>query len=261
MSIDLNYYLKQTKTLAREAGAILESYRKKGFTIKNKGAIDLVTEADKASEEFLAEQIDKRFPMDSILAEEGTGKTGKSGYTWVVDPLDGTTSFAHGFPYFCVSIAVVDQKNRPVVGGVYAPMLNEFFYAARGKGAFLNGDPIFVSRVDQVDRSLIGTGFPYNRREIMDQVLSRLSSVLFQVHDVRRTGSAALDLSYVASGRLDGYYEQGLKPWDVAAGIIVIEEAGGRVSRYDGENYDLDLPETIASNHLIHDQLVNLVNC
>ena len=221
--------------------------------------INLVTRADRESEEYVCSTLQKEYPDDGILAEEGFRVESKSGYTWVVDPLDGTTSFSHGFPCFAVSIALVDSHQQPVLGVVYNPFYNELFSAVRGKGARLNDKPIHVSEIKSLDKSLIGTGFPYTRKTEMDLILERLSRILYTVHDIRRTGAASLDLCYVANGRLEGYYETGLQPWDVAAGLLIVEEAGGVNSLFNGDAIDIHIAETMASNGLIHNEFRKVV--
>lgn len=250
---------------AKEAGKIIMEYyghdqQKKQVT--HKSEINLVTAADKASEEHITAQIRSAFPQDGILAEEasedGDSVASQNGLTWVIDPLDGTTSFAHTFPCFAVSIALVDQNNEPLAGAVYAPCLDELYEAYQGAGARLNGSTISVSGVNDLSRALLGTGFPYNRREIMDRVLKRLGDFLYRVHDIRRTGAAAVDLCFVAAGRLDGYYEEGLHAWDVAAGVCILREAGGRVSLYDGSPFNIFTPEIIATNKEIHEAMIDV---
>lgn len=242
-----------------KAGELIMAYQTKDKKIQYKDQVNLITAADHESEIFIFNEISRIFPDDSILAEEGHEKKGSSRYTWVVDPIDGTTSFAHGFPFFCISAGLMDENREPVLGLVYAPMLNEKFTAFKNGGAFLNGNPIHVSAVQILGKALIGTGFPYNRRNIMDKLLRRLGNFLHQVHDVRRTGSAALDISYVACGRLDGYFEEGLQPWDVCAAAIILEEAGGVISKFNGSKFDMFFPESLASNKNIHQELLDLL--
>ena len=235
------------------------AYQTRDKKIEYKDTINLITAADRESEEYIYNEILRIFPEDSILAEEGHKKQGSSGYTWVVDPVDGTTSFAHGFPFFCISAGLMDKNNEPVLGFIYAPLLNEKFTAYKGGGAYLNGKSIHVSEVSTISKALVGTGFPYNRREIMERLMRRLSNFLHRVHDIRRTGSAALDIAYVACGRLDAYYEEGLQPWDVCAAHIVLKEAGGQLSKFNGDKYDLFIPETAASNTRVHAELLEIL--
>jgi myo-inositol-1(or 4)-monophosphatase len=257
----MNYseILTKLEPAIMKAGEIIMAYQNKDKKIEYKEAINLVTAADRDSEIFIYNEIHRIFPDDSILAEEGHKKQGTSGYTWVVDPVDGTTSFAHGFPFFCISAGLIDQNNEPVLGFIYAPMLNEKFTAYKNGGAFLNGLAVHVSDVKAMSGALIGTGFPYNRRTIMDKLMRRLANFLHEVHDVRRTGSAALDIAYVACGRLDAYYEEGLQPWDVCAAAIVLKEAGGFISKFNGDSFDLFFPEAAVSNSSLHNELLEIL--
>ena len=242
-----------------KAGELIMAYQTKDKKIEYKDQVNLITAADHESEIYIYNEIHRIFPEDSILAEEGHQKKGSSGYTWVIDPIDGTTSFAHGFPFFCISAGLLAPDNEPVLGFIFAPLLNEKFTAYKNGGAFLNGKPVYVSTVKSIGAALIGTGFPYDRRSIMDKLLKRLAHFLHSVHDIRRTGSAALDIAYVACGRLDAYYEQGLQPWDVCAAQVVLQEAGGSISKFNGDKFDLFFPETAASNSLIHHELLELL--
>lgn len=251
--------LEILRPIVTEAGKIILSYYEKNLGIRHKSPVDLVTDADEASERYLFEKISELFPTAGILAEEGSQKNSQNGYFWVIDPLDGTTSFAHGFPFFAVSVGLIDDRKTPVGGIVYNPFFNEFFWACQNEGAFLNDKKISVSNVSDIRQALIATGFPYNRREIMAEILSRLGKVLHQVHDIRRTGSASLDICYVACGRTDGYYEAGLKPWDTCAAVSILKEAGGMVSRFTGETFNIFIPEIVCSNGKIHQELLNLL--
>ncbi|MES0490474.1 MAG: inositol monophosphatase family protein [Leptospirales bacterium] len=257
----MDYQAKMDKVipLAEKAGAIIMGYLNKEKQIEYKGDIDLVTAADKESESYLFEALLVAFPEDGIQAEEGHTKASQSGYTWIVDPLDGTTSFAHSFPMFAVSIGLVDENRVPVLGVVYNPFYKELFSAYKNGGAFLNGAPIAVSKIESAEKALIGTGFPYTRRSHMEEILNRLGKILHIVHDIRRTGSAALDLSFVACGRLDGYYETGLKPWDVSAGIIIASEAGAMCTTFNGGQIDIDVEETLISNGMFHVELSKII--
>ncbi len=253
--------MSQAKEIIYQAGKILMKYADdKEKIIHHKTSIDLLTEADKESEEFICSMLQEKFPEDSILAEEGFQYEGTGGNQWIVDPLDGTTSFAHNFPMFAVSMALVDQNEQPLIGLVYNPYFDELFHAMQGAGAFLNEAKIGVSLVDSIERSLIGTGFPYNRRKIMTSVLGRLENVLQSVHDIRRTGSAAIDICFVAAGRYEGYYEQGLKAWDMAAAVLIASEAGAKISKLNGDQFSLFEGEILITNSRIHHCLIDLLN-
>jgi len=244
---------------AREAGHILTE-RMGRARVSNKGVIDLVTEADLAAESFIIERIQTHYPRHAVLAEEsGATHTVERGseWKWIVDPLDGTTNYAHGYPCFCVSIAV-ERAGEVVVGVIYDPVRDETFAAERGEGATLNGRRIRVSDVDELNRAMLCTGFPYNVRESGD-FARHFTNFIMTAQAVRRDGSAALDLAYVACGRFDGFWEEGLRPWDVAAGVLLVEEAGGRVSRYDGQPFDIYTPPILASNGLIHEEMMRVL--
>lgn len=230
--------LWQIRPLILEAGELLLSYYNKPSAMKKiekKGHLDLVTAADKDCEALLTSRLGEAFPEHGALAEEGTSTKGSSGYTWVLDPLDGTTSFAHGFPQFSISLALVDKDSQPVIGVVYAPVLGNYFEAFAGGGARCNGRTISASGHGEIEGSLLGTGFPYDRRERMEIILERTKRILNRAHDLRRTGTAALDLCYVAAGELDGYYEDGLKAWDVAAALLIAREAGAQIRTFKDE--------------------------
>ena len=243
---------------AREAGAILQDYAARGCQISSKGRIDLVTEADLASEAHITTLIREHFPSHSILAEESGGERAahSSGeYTWIIDPLDGTTNFSHGFPCYAVSIGV-EQGGRPHVGVIYDPSRDELFAAERGQGAWCNERPLRVSRIDQLEKSLVVSGFPYDVRERMEDYLPAWRAFLSHTQGVRRLGSASIDMACVASGRMDGFWERGLHPWDTAAGWILIEEAGGTVTQMDGAPYDNFSGSLLCSNGAIHDAML-----
>jgi myo-inositol-1(or 4)-monophosphatase len=240
---------------AREAGkAVLELFGKKTRMIM-KGEIDPVTEADLRSEKAILELISRRFPKDSILAEEAGERRGDPARQWIIDPLDGTVNFAHGFPMFAVSIAFQAQ-GEIVAGVVLNPLLKECFEARKGGGAFLNGQAIAVSRTASLRESLLATGFPYNVHREHRRVLEHLRKMLTQAQGIRRPGSAAIDLCYVAAGRLDGFWEEGLKPWDTAAGMVILQEAGGRISTYEGRPFTPYEKDLVASNPFIHDAMI-----
>ena len=247
---------------AREAGRILAERWGRSIQISNKGDIDLVTEADVAAERLVIERIRSYYPRHAILAEESgaldaTVAGPASEWKWIVDPLDGTTNYAHGYPCFCVSIAL-ERAGTIVVGVIYDPLRDEVFAAERGEGATLNGRRIRVSEVDDLNRAMLCTGFPYDVRDRGD-FARHFRNFIMHAQAVRRDGSAALDLAYVACGRFDGFWEEGLNPWDVAAGVILIEEAGGRVSHYDGTPFDIYTPPLVASNGLVHEAMMRVL--
>ena len=252
-------FLPVMSAIAREAGALLLPYFHRGLKIEYKGDADLVTAAYRASEVLIRERIRQQFPSHDVLGEE-QGLSDQGGdYRWYVDPLDGTTNFAHGYPVFCVSMALEhrgkDQARR-IAGVVYDPTRDELFTAEVGKGAHLNGTPIHVSKAAQLKECLLATGFPSHKRH-KNPNIHFYHQITLRTHGVRRAGSAALDLCNVASGRFDGFWEFNLNPWDTAAGALVVAEAGGRVSRFDGSAFELDSRETLASNGLVHDALLH----
>ena len=246
---------------AREAGAILRDYSGREFQITHKGRINIFTEADLASERHIKGLISAHYPEHRILAEE-SGASEVSGppsdYCWVIDPLDGTTNFAHGYPCYCVSIGL-ERKGEVIIGVVYDPTRDELFAAERGAGATLNGRPIRVSEVDSLERGLIVSGFPYDVRERMASYLPVWERFLAHAQAVRRDGAAALDMCYVAMGRFDAFWEFGLWPWDTAAGWVMIEEAGGRVTKADGSPFDNFSASVLCSNGRIHDEMLEVL--
>jgi len=240
-------------TIAREAGALLMQYFDQHIKIEYKGEADLVTIADRKSETLIRDRIRAQWPTHDILGEEeGLRDTG-SEYRWYVDPLDGTTNFAHGFPVFCVSMAL-QHKDHMIAGLCFDPTRNELFAAERGKGAYLNEEPIHVSKTASLSESLVATGFPSHKRH-KNPNIHFYHQITLRTHGVRRAGSAALDLCYVACGRLDGFWEFNLNPWDTAAGVLIVEEAGGQVSDFHGGPFQLNSRETLATNGLIHQAL------
>lgn len=254
------YYDFAIKT-AQKTGQILLNNYKKDYQIgyKDEGKSNLVTEIDHLAEDFIVAAIKKNFPGHCVLSEEG-GNCGtvKSDYQWIIDPIDGTTNYAHGYPFFCVSIAL-EIKKEIVLGVVYAPMLDELFRAAKGNGAFLNNEAMKVSSVETLDTALMCTGFSeyfsYKAKEKKSN-LPLFEHFLSHSQAIRRSGSAAIDLCSVAAGRLDGYWELGLKPWDIAAGKLIVEEAGGKVSNMDGSALILDGCNIVASNNIIHKEMI-----
>ena len=250
-----NDFIPGMSEIAREAGALLVEYFKQHVKIEYKGDADLVTAADRNSEILIRERIKTRWPSHDILGEEqGLVDTG-SDYRWYVDPLDGTTNFAHGFPVFCVSLALEYQKRR-IAGVVYDPTRNELFAAEQGSGAYLNQHRIQVSKIAKLSESLVATGFPSHKRH-KNPNIHFYHQITLRTHGVRRAGSAALDLCYVASGRFDAFWEFNLNPWDTAAGVLIAEEAGGKVTDFKGGPFQIDSRETLASNHLLHPSLLN----
>lgn len=241
----------------RAAGGIIKTQWRDTKQIAFKGRIDLVTQTDLAVEEYLRTALPQLLPGSNVLAEESHSTLEPGALTWIVDPVDGTTNYAHGLPAVAVSVALW-RDGQVVLGSVYLPVLEELFWAVRGWGAFLQDTPIRVSGEDRLDHALIATGFPYTLHEEIDPLCSRLRKVLLASQGVRRMGSAATDLAYTACGRFEGYYETGLKPWDTAAGWLLVEEAGGRVSGL-GEDYILGAPMIVASNGRVHDALSALL--
>jgi len=248
---------------ARDAGRILAERFGRTLEITNKSELDLVTESDLASERLIIERIKTYLPRHAILAEESGASSPAdqqpgSEWRWIIDPLDGTTNYAHGYPCFCVSMGL-EYNGRMEVGVVYDPMRDELFTAERGQGASLNGRRIQVSPVNSLSGALLCTGFPYDVRE-RSEFARHFANFIMNAQGVRRDGAAALDLAYVACGRFDGFWEEGLKPWDVAAGALMIEEAGGRVSKYDGAPLNIYTPPVLASNGLLHEQMMRVLS-
>lgn len=246
---------------AREAGEILQTFAASGFQVRSKGRIDIVTEADLASEKHITALIRGHFPDHHILAEESGGTAGSEladDYFWIIDPLDGTTNFSHGFPCYAVSIGI-ELRGEAVAGVIYDPSRDEIFVAERGSGATCNGNRIEVSAVSNLEKALLVSGFPYDVRERMDEYLPAWREFLKCSQGVRRLGSAALDMACVASGRMDGFWENGLHAWDTAAGSLLVEEAGGRVTAMDGGRFDNFRPSLLCSNGLIHEQMLEVL--
>ena len=249
-------YLETSAEIAREAGAVLASYFERKIGYEYKAPHDLITAADRASEALVVERLRSHFPSHSIVGEESGTHEGSSEYRWYVDPLDGTTNFAHGFPVFNVTLAL-ERAGELVAGVIFDPTRREMFAAERGGGAYLNSHRIRVSGVKQMEESLFATGFPSWRRH-KDINVHFFHQVAMVSHGVRRAGSAAIDLAYVACGRLDGFWEFGLNPWDVAAGTLLVLEAGGQVSDMHGEPARLGGPHILATNRAIHHQILTL---
>ena len=245
-------------SLAREAGGLLYEKLNSQHQVHYKGTIDLVTEADKMSEDLIMTAISRRWPNHGILSEESAEKNEEAPMRWIVDPLDGTTNYAHGFPFFCVSIAL-EQDGRVILGTIYDPVRDELFAAERGSGAYCNGRKLHVSSEGDLSRSLLATGFPYDIRVSKENNLNYFNAMALRAQAVRRPGAAALDLSYLASGRLDGFWELKLKPWDTAAGCLLIEEAGGLITDLAGQPWNIFSPGLVASNRLIHEQMMDVL--
>jgi len=246
-------------SVARSAGALLRDRIGTRIDVSHKDQdINLVTDVDLASERLIREQIASHYPRHQILAEEGGLAESQSEYRWVVDPLDGTTNFAHGFPVFCVSIAL-EQKGETILGVVYDPMREELFSAERGSGAALNNRPIHVSKTQELGRSMLATGFPYDIRTSKLTNLDNWANFALSAQALRRAGAAAIDLCYVACGRFDGFWELSLSPWDTAAGALIVTEAGGRMTNFSGEAFSSYWPEVVASNGPIHESMLEVL--
>jgi myo-inositol-1(or 4)-monophosphatase len=244
---------------AREAGQILLEKFGRKINISLKGDINLVTEADLASEKHIIGKINSRYPKHSILAEE-SGEAiveGENVWKWVIDPLDGTTNYAHGYPCFCVTLAL-EHNGEIVVGVTFDPTRDELFAAEKGRGATLNNKQVRVSETEKLKDALLVTGFPYDARE-RENFARHFTGFTYKSRGIRRDGSAAIDMAYVASGRFDGFWEEGLHAWDVAAGVLLIEESGGRVSYYDDSKFSIYKPPICASNGLIHQEMLNVL--
>jgi len=256
--IDLRERVGLLKELGHLANRLLMNHYGHLDGYEFKGDVDIVTVADKAVEDAVLERITAIFPNDSILAEESGSHRGKSGWSWVIDPLDGTTNFAHSYPFFAFSCGLrYDDDTK--AGLVEIPVMRETFFAMRDAGAFLNEKPIAVSTVNCVRQALLVTGLPYFRAKVMDELFAPMRQVALKGQGLRRGGAASVDLCYVACGRLDGYFEIGLKPWDMAAGELIVREAGGRLSDYRGNPFTIFGKELVASNALIHNELVEEV--
>ena len=250
-------YLETAVEIAREAGALLANYFARRVSFELKGEFDLVTEADRASEELVVERLRSHFPSHAIVAEEGGGHESSSEYRWYVDPLDGTTNFAHSFPMFNVTLGL-ERAGEVIAGVIYDPIRQELWAAERGAGAYLNHHRIRVSNTKRLEDSLACTGFPSRKRHQSVNIHFYYQMAMAS-HGVRRTGSAALDLAYVACGRLDVFWEFGLNPWDMAAGTLLVEEAGGRVSDMKGAPHSVrSSPHVLADNGTLHGQVLEI---
>lgn len=244
--------------LAKESGKVQKEYYRKGFEIRHKGETDLVTDVDIACQERIVALIGERYPLDNIIAEEKENTLQMPGNAWIVDPIDGTTNYAHRYPFFCTSVAY-RTGGVVVSGAVYNPIFDELFYASKGGGAWFNGQQVFVSEVSSMRQALLSTGFPYDLATNPRNNIDHFIRFLYEAQAVRRDGSAALNLCYVACGRFDGHWEMKLNPWDIAAGALIVEEAGGRLSDLSGEPLDIFKGDIVASNGRIHDALVQIL--
>ncbi|MEE9154001.1 MAG: inositol monophosphatase family protein, partial [candidate division NC10 bacterium] len=247
MTLEDREHLEAARVAAKEAGRILMERFGRRPQVYYKGRINLVTDVDRRSEASIVSFLHRRFPDHTILSEEGQGHVGKGETCWIVDPLDGTTNYAHGFPFFAVSIAL-EHQGKLRCGVVYDPLREEWFTAVHEGGAYLNEEPIHVSDTDQLEEALLATGFPYDMRESPENNLNHFSNFSMRAQAVRRPGVASIDLAYVAAGRLDGFWELKLKAWDIAAGALLVAEAGGTVTDFGGGPLDIYRPEIVASN-------------
>ncbi len=255
----LKIYLAFAKATALEAGNLLLKRVGKQNKISFKGRVNLVTEADLASEKLIVGKIIKKYPAHSVLSEEKVSIDNDSEFRWIIDPLDGTTNYAHGFPFWCVSIAL-EFNSTIVIGVIYDPLRDELFYARLNGGAYMNRKRLAVSSQVRLNRSLLATGFPYDIGISKNDNLDFFNRFARAARGVRRAGSAALDLCYLACGRFDGFWEQMLHPWDTAAGKIIVEEAGGKVTNFDGKKYSIYDKYILASNRKIHNQMIKILS-
>jgi myo-inositol-1(or 4)-monophosphatase len=249
-------YIETAAAIAREAGSLARYYFERRVSFEMKGEYDLVTEADKASEKLIVERLRQSFPDHAVIAEEGGGQDNDSEFRWYVDPLDGTTNFAHSYPVWNVTLAL-EKAGELIAGVVFDPNRDELFTAERGSGSFLNGLRMRVSKAARVADSLLCTGFP-NHNRATNPNIHFFHELAMTAHGVRRSGSAGVDLAHVACGRLDGFWEIGLSPWDMAAGILLVEEAGGICTDMEGAPHHLKSPHVLTDNRLIHDELVRV---
>lgn len=251
-------FLEIAKQAALASGEIQMKKLGKIEEIQFKGEINLVTEVDQACEKEIISMIHQEFPTHDILAEEGSGKRKDSEYKWIIDPLDGTTNYAHGYPLFCTSIAL-ECKGEIILGVVYEPNLKEMFIAEKGSGASLNGNKIQVSKVSELKKAMVATGFAYNVAKDKNNNLNHFEDFIMNAQGVRRDGVAAIDLCYTAMGRYDGFWELNLFPWDVAAGGLIVKEAGGALSDFQGNNFNIYSKEILASNQKLHSQMIKVL--
>ena len=258
-AIDLPEVMAVATAAAKEAGSLILPHAGDAGGIEFKGAVDIVTAMDKKSERLITSAIKASFPEHGILAEESDEERSTSPYRWIIDPIDGTTNYAHGFPFFCVSIAF-EYLSEVLLGVVYDPSREELFTAIKGRGALLNGRPLKVSDRGDLNDSLLATGFPYDIRTSKDNNLDHFASFAVRAQAIRRAGSAALDLAYVAAGRFDGYWEIKLQPWDIAAASLMVTEAGGRVSDFEGASSSIHNKRLLATNGLLHPGMMAILS-
>jgi myo-inositol-1(or 4)-monophosphatase len=256
--VDLEHITNVGLAAAATAGEILLHHWGKTHNIEKKGAIDLVTEADVSSEQAIIELIRSAFPDHKVVAEESGVTVGTDAFEWIIDPLDGTTNYAHGLPEFCVSVAFAHEGTL-VFGTILNPVMEELFYACKGRGAYLNNRPIRVSSTRTLKESLLVTGFPYDLKPVIRAMMERFEVCLMAAQGVRRLGSAALDLCYVACGRFEGFWEQNLAPWDTAAGVVIAGEAGASISDFSNSTYSIEKKEILATNGFVHEELAELL--
>ncbi len=256
--METRIYLQAAVDAAREAGQMLKENLNVSREIHFKGEVDLVTNFDNQSQKEIFDRLSTNFTDHDFIAEEGLEQEKGGDFRWIIDPLDGTTNYAHRFPIFTVSIAL-EWRGHVICGVVYDPMRDEMFTGIKGEGAFLNGRHIKVSSIIELDKSLVATGFPYDLRESSDNNIAHFNNFLTRVQAIRRCGSAAMDLCYVACGRFDGFWELKLKPWDVAAASLIVEEAGGHLSDFQDGEFSIYSPETLGTNGLIHQQMVDVL--
>ena len=252
-------YINVAEKAAREAGEVLRVNLGKVKEITFKAKNSLVTEVDKLSEDIIIDSIKRSFPSHDVFAEESGRSSTSSEYVWIIDPLDGTTNYAHGYPFFSISIAL-EIEGTVKAGLVYDPVKDEMFSAELGMGAFMNGEAIRVSGSARLDESHMVTGFVHDDEAMVEENLRHFADFIWRSRAVRRDGSAALDLCYVACGRFDGFWELGLNPWDTAAGVLIVEEAGGRVTNFTGDAYSIYVKEILASNSVIHGEMIQVLS-
>lgn len=256
--VDVDLFRAVAADAALISGRIQKARLGTNIGVEHKGELDLVTEVDRACEAAILERLRRSFPDHDVVAEESAPSRRGSDYVWYVDPLDGTTNYAHNYPFFCTSIGLT-HRGVMIAAAVYDPVADELFTAARGRGASMNGSPLRVSASKDLTRSVFLTGFPYDLRDDVSHTLRLFERFLHHARALRRDGAAALDLAYLAAGRIDGYFEERLKPWDVVAGSLLVEEAGGRVSRFDGSPIGTGADEVVASNGVLHEAMIGVL--